>query len=148
MPARYNTSFLDYKGKVGQVGVWGTTLNAGNIAAQIVEAQAFRDALLAMTLLNLQKESLLAYETKYVVTKPADVNAQKGTTWLVRMRETGTGNSVSFQVPGADLTLLATGTGVADVANGVVSTFIDATEAYVLSNDGIGVTVEEIVYLD
>lgn len=148
MPARYNLSLLDYKGKVGTVGVWATTLTAGNITAEIASAQAFRDALQTMSILNLQKESLLALETKYTVAKPVDVNAQKGTTWLVRMVEAVSGNAVTFNIPGADLQYLSPGSGVADLTDPVVAAFVTATEDYVRSNDGNGVTVQEIIYLD
>jgi len=148
MPARYTVSYKDFEGSIGTTSVWGTTLNAGNIAAQTAAAQAFRDAMQAITLLNQTKESLLALEIKTAIGNPTNVNAQRGIKWLVRMLEATTGNSVTFQVPGADLSFLSPGSRNADLTDATIIAFVAAVEAYVRSNDGNAVTVEEIVYLD
>lgn len=148
MPARYTLSLKDFESSIGTVSVWSTLLTAGNFAAQLAAAQAFRDAIAPMSLLPLTKEAFLALETKYTVAAPLDVNAQRGRRWLVRMLEDTTGNSVTFNVPGADLQYLSPGSKNADLTDATVAAFVAATEAYVRSNDGNSVTVTEIVHLD
>jgi hypothetical protein len=146
---RYSLSFVDYEGSVGTTSVWSPLLNAGNIAAQTAAAQALRDAIAPLTRLNLQKESLLALETKYAVANPTDENAQRGIKWLVRMVEATTGNSVTFNIPGAFLTgFLAAGSRNMDLTLAEPIALVNAIEAFVRSNDGNSVTVSEIVYLD
>lgn len=146
MPAHYDLTIVDYDGESSTTGVWGATINAGNYTAQVAAAQAFRDALEAVSLGTLRKETLKDFEIAYDDALPTDPFAQTGTKWLVRARETGTGNAVTFKVPCADLSLLAAGSENMDISGGAGAAFVTAIEAYVKSNDGNAVTVSEIVY--
>lgn len=148
MPARYELTFFDYDGKSANAGVWGVDLTAGNITAQIAAAQAFRDAVIAVSLGAMRKEQLLAYVTKSATALPTDPFAQRGTRWLVRMVEAVSGNPVTFKIPAANLALLVAGGENMDITAGAGLALVTAANAYVRSNDGNAATVSEVVYED
>lgn len=146
--SRYTMSFVDRDGEVATVPVWSTALTAGNFTAQVGLAEALRDAIEDVTLLALQKESLVATETSYSPVLPTNMYAQRGIKLLVRARDTN-GNSVTFHIPGPDLAQadLMVGENL-DLTSTNGAALVNAIEAFVKSNDGEAVTVQEIVYID
>lgn len=147
MPGRTTFTFKDFDSEQSSVAVWATTLTAGNLTAQMGLADDLRDAIDGVSIGSLTKDSRIASETKFAVAPPAVVWAQRETKWHVAMVETGTGNAVSFEIPCADLTLLQTGTNKMLITSGAGLALVTAIEAYVLSNDGVAVTVTEIVHV-
>jgi hypothetical protein len=63
------------------------------------------------------------------------------------MVESGTGNSVTVEIPTADLSLLETNGERLDPGSAEYAALVAATEAYVRSNDGVAVTVTEVVFV-
>lgn len=148
MTSKYTLSYKDRDGEGTSISVYSADLNAGNFAAQLAEAQALRDAIQAISLLTLDKESLLATETAYDDPLPTNIYAQRGIKLLVRGRDTN-GNSVTFHIPGPNLALpnLMVGENV-DLTSAEGAALVTAIENFVTSNDGEAVTVREIVYID
>lgn len=147
MPAKATFGFIDFDSEPSTVAVWATTLTAGNIVAQTGLGDDLRDAIDAVSIGSLVKDTRLASETKFALAPPVVVWAQRETKWHVSMVELGTGNKVSFEIPCADLTLLQSGTNKMLITAGAGLALVTAIEAYVLSNDGIAVTVQEIVHV-
>lgn len=148
MPGTVTLGLKDYEGKIGSCGVFVPLYTAVNFTAQQGLVDDLVTAIQAVTLLNLATDTRNLAATSFAVANPTDVNAQRGIKWLVRMREAGTGNSVIFRIPGADLSFLAPGSENMDLTSTEGAALVAAIEAIVKSNDGTGVTVEEIVYLD
>jgi len=146
--SRYNLTYLDRDGEAATISVWSTALDAGNFVTQQGLAQALRDAIADISLLALSKESLVATETAYNPALPTHAYAERGIKFLVRARDTN-GNAVTFKIPGPDK-------GQADLMVGEKvdltsingAALVNAIEAFVKSNDGEAVTVQEIVYVD
>jgi hypothetical protein len=146
--SKLNLSFVDRDNEPATVSVHGLALSAANFTAQMAEADALVAAIEDVTLLAKVKDSRIAVETGYAPSIPTAPYAQRGIKWLVRMRDPS-GNAVTFHIPGANLGLA----GILDGENmDLTSTeglaLKNAIEAYVLSNDGEAVTVQEIVYID
>lgn len=147
MTARTTFAMLDHDSEVGTMAVHAATLTAANFTAQMGLADDLRDAIEAVIVGEIQKDTRFAVETKFTVSPPADPWAQRETKWLVRMVEAGTGNSVNFEIPTADLAQLSPGTEKLDITAGNGLALVTAIEAYVTSNDGTNVTVQEIVHV-
>ncbi len=143
MAGRFQITLREYgtKGKASRVGVHIPTLTAGNIAAQIGLASDFQDAVQATQLGELNATELVADIVK--VTDAASLNpqAQRELKWAVSCIESGTGNSVRFEIPCADTALLATDGESMDTGSTEYADLVAATEAFVRSNDGNAVTV-------
>jgi len=148
MPGKVNLTLPDYEGKVGTVSVFVPLYTAGTFTAQQGLVDALVAAIDAVTLAPIKNDSRLLQDIGFAVANPSDVNAQRGTKWLVRMVEAVSGNSVIFRIPAADLSLLSAGSANMNISSGAGAALVAAIEAIVVSNDGTGVTVTEIVHLD
>lgn len=146
--SRYNLTYLDRDGEAASIGVWATALTAGNFTTQSGLATALRDAIQDVTLLVLSKESLVATETSYNPILPTNAYAERGIKALVRARDTN-GNPVTFHIPGLDKAQagLMVGENI-DLTSVAGAALVNAIEAFVRSNDGEAITVQEIVYVD
>lgn len=132
------------------VQVAGPDMTAGNFAAEATLIDSLVAAIEGMSLGTKTKTSRVAVEAPYPETQPASPYAQRETKWLVRFRDTVTGEKGSLEIPCADLTLLdSTSQGKADMANASVAAFVSAYEAYALSPAGVRGQVEiyEIVHV-
>lgn len=139
-------SFLDKQSKIGTVGFYTTLMSAANFTALNALIQTAADAVEAVTTLEKQKDERLASVAKFSVTPPAGDYALKGIRWLVRGVDSN-GNSVSMQIPGADLSLSTDGKTL-DLTTGAGATLKTALDAVWKSNDGEAVVTQEAVYLD
>lgn len=146
--SRLNLTLKDKDGEAGTVSVHATALVAGNFTAQMGLADDFLAALLDISNGVLFKDSRVAVETTYAPTLPTGPFHQRGIKWLVRARDTN-GNPVTFHVPVAKLdgAGLLVGENL-DLTSTEGAAFKSATEAFVKSNDGEAVVVEEVIYLD
>jgi len=146
--SKLNLTFLDRDNEAGTISVHGTALSAGNFATQMGLADSLVAAIEAITLMVKSKDSRIAVETSFAPALPTAVYAQRGIKWLVRARDTG-GNPVVFHIPGADLALAGILVGEnMDLTSTEGAALVNAIEAFVKSNDGEAITVQEIVYLD
>jgi len=146
--SRYTITYLDRDNESTTVSVHGTALNAGNFTTQAGLATALKDAIQDVSLLVVSKDALIASETSYSPALPTNMYAQRGIKLLVRGRDTN-GNSVTFSIPGPDLAQadLMVGENV-DLTSTNGAALVNAIEAFVKSNDGEAITVQEIVYID
>ena len=146
--SKLNLTLLDRDNEAATVSVHGTALTAGNFATQSGLADTLVAAIMDVTKMVKSKDSRIAVDTLFSPALPTDVYAQRGIKWLVRARDTN-GNSVSFHIPGAalDLTGILTGENM-DLTSTEGAALVNAIEAYVKSNDGEAIVVQEIVYLD
>lgn len=146
--SRLNLTYLDRDNEGSTVSVHATELTAGNFVTQMGLADALVAAVADVTLMVLSKDSRIAVETTFAPVLPIDPYAQRGIKWLVRARDAN-GNAVTFHIPGANLGLAGILDGEnMDLASVEGAALVNAIEAYVKSNDGEAVTVQEIVYLD
>lgn len=144
MPAKLNLTFVDYSGESSSVGVHFPTLNAGNIAAQSTLMDDLVAAISGVSIGNLQKDARLAGETKFAVSNATNPFAQRELKWLVRCVDTN-GNSAGFEIPCADLSLLATNTDKLDTGTTEGAALVAAINAGAKSNDGETLTFVEAV---
>lgn len=133
-------------GKMSRASVHSADLTAGNIAAQVGLAEDLRDAIDGVSIGNLGETAITHFVSDGGGAPAASPLAQRENKWLVSCRETSAGfNPVTFTIPAADLTLLATdGENMADGAP--KAALVAAVEAFVLSNDGVAVNVESIKF--
>lgn len=143
---RLNLNLVDRDNEKASMSLHIANMTAGTFTAQNTAIDALIDAIEGISLLPLTKDSRIAVETGFAPALPTDVYAQRGIKWLVRAVDP-TGNAVTFHVPGADLSLLATGENL-DLTAGEGLAFKTAVEAVVRSNDGEAIVVVEVVYID
>lgn len=146
--SKINLTFLDRDNEASTISVHSVALTAGNFTARNALADALVAAIQDVTLMVLSKDSRIAQETTFAPALPTGPYAQRGIKWLVRARDVN-GNPVTFHIPGGNLALagLLVGENM-DLTSTEGAALVDAIEAYVTSNDGEAVTVQEIVYLD
>lgn len=149
MAGTYGLTFREYgtKGKTSIVQVWIPNLTAANFAAQQTLWDAFSAAVQDVSIGNLNKEQIVAEENKLSNASSVNVQAQRENKWHVACTEAGTGNNVSFEIPCADLTLIAADGESMDTGSAEYAALVAATEAFVRSNDGNAVTVDRIYYV-
>jgi len=146
--SKLNLTFVDRDNEASTVSVHATELTGANFTTQSGLADALVAAIEDVTQMVLTKDSRIASETKFAPILPTDPFAQRGIKWLVRARDTN-GNPVGFHIPGAflDDVGLLTGENM-DLTSVKGAALVNAIEAYVKSNDGEAVVVQEIVYID
>ena len=146
MAGRYTLKIREFgtAGKSSKVSVHNVALVSGNITAVEGLQDDLRDAIGAVILGIIQDESRIADEASLSVALPTDTAAQRELKWLVQCVETGTGNSVRFEIPTADTQFLGPDGVFMDPTAAEYTALVDATEALVRSNDGVAVTVTSI----
>lgn len=133
---KLNLRYRDYgePGERSTVSFDGPDLTALNLDAEVVLQNALRDAVADITLGTLVNVERRASESPQPDTQPASQFAQRETKWLVRYRDTVTGDKAFVTLPCADLALLdASAEDKIDMTDADVIAFVAAFEAYVLS---------------
>lgn len=134
-------TFRDY-GEPGEKSTCqfpGPDMTSGNFDAELTLQNTLRDATQAIVLGTLSKRVSVAVESPQPDTQPASPFAQRETKWLVRYRNTLTGEKASLELPCADLQFLDGSTvDKADLTGPEMAAFVAAFEAYVLT-PGTGV---------
>lgn len=143
---RVNFGMLDRQGKTSSIGMYTQEINALNLDTVNGQLDTLRNAIDGVTLLNIRSQERSYYVEKYAVNRPTADFAVKGVRWLVRGVDTN-GNSVSLQIPGADLSLSNDGETL-PLESGPGLALRNALQAVWKSNDGEAVTVQEVVYLN
>lgn len=144
----YSKVYWEYgtNAKSSAVKVYSPELNAGNIAAQEALRAAFEAAVDDVSLGTGGSENFIATETTVGKTPSANPLAQRENKWLVSAIESGSGNSVTFTIPCADLTLLGSDGENMDSTDPKYAALVAATEDFVRSNDGNTITVTSIKF--
>lgn len=144
MTSKMNLTFVDYSGETSNVGVRFADLTAVTFTATNDLMDDLQAAIAGVSTGNLQKDSRIAAETRFSVSNPSNVWAQREIKWLVRCVDAN-GNAVTFEIPCADLTLLAPGTDKLDATSTEGAALVAAINAGARSNDGEVITFVEAV---
>jgi len=147
MAGRYNLSYIDYGGERSTFGIWLPTLTAANIAAQTTLIGDLKTATDAITLGNPSRYSIIANQVDLSNAPAGSVYAQRENKWLVSFTDSVSGASGTTTVPTADLSLLATNSDQADMADAAIIAWVAAFEAVAYSNTGHAVTVNSIRFV-
>jgi len=146
---KFNLTIRDRDDEASSVGVHVPVFNVGNIVAQSGLIDDLKDAILAVVLGVEDKDQRTLSETLNAYAVNAAPFNQRGIKWLVRMRDSVTGLSVSFHIPTANLGLAGILTGEnMDLTSVEGAALKAAIEAVVVSAAGNAVEVIEVVYID
>ncbi len=144
-------SQIDFDGQKRQFSFPTVVVTAVNFAAQLVLHDALVAAIDDVTLGNTDFEEFVAdRESIRPVILPAAASAQVNIQWVVTYVDAVTGTIANVRVPCADIldtTLFAPSSNLWDPADAKWVTFIAAFEAYVLSEEGNAVVVQQVAYL-
>lgn len=132
--------------KTSATRVYIPELNAGNFAAQAALWAAFLTAISDVSIGNSGTLTITALANKVLRNPSLNVQAQREKRWLVSCEEAGTGNIVTYTVPCADLTLLASDGVNMDPASPEYAELVTASNALVRSNDGNTTAVRSVVF--
>ena len=143
---RYN----DYGAERSTVTLMGEALTAVNFDAQATALTSLMDAIAAITL--GVKVSFLQGNDNEIVgpgTQASDPYAQREAKWLVKFHEVTGGAKRSVEIPCPDLANLdPNNKGKAHVGDaGAVDAFVTAFEAFVKTDAGGNVQVDEILHV-
>lgn len=143
-------TFRDYDNEASVVRVKQTTLTAANFDAQAALRGAYEAALTNMT--TIDTLNAYAYGNEQINSTVGDDSklSQRESKWRVDYHETANPNVRGhFTIPCADLTLLdANNKGMAEIGDaGPVDAFVAAAEAFVLSDNGLAITIDQIVHV-
>lgn len=137
---KFTMRYTDYDGERSGVTIpIANDPDPGDISSLIA-------ALAGMTI-GTQGEALsyvITREQEDDKTRPASPFAQRETKWLVSYQDTVNGRAGQFEIPTADLLVLADGGKVADPAHPNVVSLIGILETVMESKDGNPITVVEI----
>lgn len=143
---KMNLTYVDHDGESSSVGIYTTDLTAGNITAQLVEADAVMDAIEAVSLCTLRGRSIIALTEEIAGVLPANGFAQRETKWLVSGVDVD-GVARTMEIPGADLDLLPSGSGVLDLTAGAGLALKTALDTYWTTPQGVAITVEQVIHV-
>lgn len=140
-------SLLDYSGESSRSKFEITTINAGNLATVVSDLSDLGTAIDGISLMTLATQQTVLDSLFLSRAKPASVEAQREKKWLIRYEDATTHKIYRNEIPGADLTLLATNSDMADLSLGAWTSFIAAFEAVVKSPDGNAVSFLDAQYV-
>lgn len=143
---KWNYSIIDHDSEASSVGVNIVDLNAGNIAATLVQVAALKDAVDAVIIGTPRQEQVIATTADIAGVAPADGFAQRETKWLVTGTDTQ-GLTSTLEIPCANLDLLAGGTKNLDISAGVGLALKTALDAVWISRAGNAVTVSRVIHV-
>lgn len=141
-------TILDYSGESSTVSFYTPAITSGNYDAIVNDGVggAVGDLRIAMNALiagNHLRRIVNAETFNDTAVLPTDPNAQREIKARFVYRDTVNGELGSFEIPTADLTVLAQqGTDVIDLAGTEVAAFVSAFEADFRSRDGNAVEVQ------
>lgn len=144
---KYNLSFIDHDSESSGFGIHTVNLTAGNFAATTALMTALRTAVEAVVMGTLRSETIVAVTDEIPGVAPASAWAQRETKWLVSGVD-GAGFTSTIEIPTADLTLLAGGTGTLDITAGAGLALADAlNDVWMSPRSSSAVTVQRIIHV-
>lgn len=129
-------SLLDYNGEPSNTRFRITGITAGNLVTVGADVADLGTGIDGISLMTLAKQAIIYDDLFLSRAKPASVDAQREKKWLIRYEDSTTHKIYRNEIPGADLTLLATNSDMADLTLAAWVSFIAAFNAVVLSPDG------------
>jgi hypothetical protein len=150
MPSKATIRYNDYTPERSTVQVTGTTLSAANFDAQSSGIIALMDAIAGITIgLRVGYDFGNTFEIVGAGTPAENEYAQREAKWLVKYHEVTGGAKRSVEIPCPDLSKLdPNARGKAEIGDGAeVDAFVSAFEAFVKTDSGGNVVVDEIVHV-
>lgn len=141
--SRVTVSWKDHNAEASHLGLWITTLTAGNIVAQTTLINSLVSALSAVTLGNQQRQSIVLSDSNLAGGYPTDPFAQRETKWLLRYYDSVTFEKFVSEVPCADLALLSPYTQFADMTGTEFAALKTAWELIVRGPNDNNLTILE-----
>jgi len=145
--ARVTLSGLDYSLEGTSTSFNLVDLTAANFTAQGVILADGQTAIQGVSLIAYEGAMYPAMVTARENTRPASPFAQREHKWLVRFADNVTSKVESFEIGGADLTLLIPGTEKMDLTTPEGAALVAFVETNVRSNAGNPVTVTEVIHV-
>lgn len=138
-------SWADYNNEVGRTRLHATVLTAANFVAQGALRATLHTAIAGIVNGVLVKTAYGNDEIPFAG-PAADPGTQRETKWLVQFHDVTTLKKYKIELPGADTAVLDPNDRAhAEIGDaGAVDAFVDAFEAYVISDQGGAVVVDEI----
>jgi len=149
-PTSYLSSTLvDYSKEKSSFNFPIITLTAANLVAQSAVIAAFQAAVEGISLCEYVRQDVIQAREITPAAVATDVHAQRENKWLVRYHGNTTSKKFSGEIPGADLTLLATQSDFADLTNAAIIAFVTQFELLMRSpDDGAeNVTVDSLEFV-
>jgi len=147
MSSEVGISFLDYSGEPSSTRFGITTMTAANFDAVNLDVTDLVTGIDGISLLTIASQRVVSGQLFLSRAKPASVEAQREKKWLIRYEDTVTHLLYRNEIPGADLSLLATNSDMANLALAPWVSFIAAFEAVVRSPDGNAVDFIDAQYV-
>jgi hypothetical protein len=144
----YTLGFIDESRETA-----GQRLNLGPINALTIAGVEGQLATLlakteALSLCQVTRESLIAYNNFVSRAVPSNLAAQRENKWLITYEDTTTHKTYKSEMPGADTSLLVAGTDYVDLAGDArVSEYVTAFNAVVQSPAGHSVAILSIKFV-
>lgn len=147
----YRHSMVDYDGQKRQFSFPTDVVTAANHDAQKTLHDALIAAIVSVTLGNLDFEEYVGdRESIRPIVKPAVFAAQVNIEWVVTYVDDVSGAVANVRIPTADVTddtLVMPASNIWDPTDSAWVAFVSAFEAYVLSEAGNAVSVQQVAYL-
>lgn len=148
MPSKQTLSYIDHDGEASTVGLRLADASAGTFTALNTSMDTLVAAVDGVTLLNRTKDERSMSVAETTAALPANGFAQREIKWLVSYTDNvdpiGDG---SFEIPGADLSLLVAGSEDMDVSGGAGAALVTALEANFKSRLGNAVSISKIIHV-
>jgi len=136
-----SVQWKDYGNEASNVGLWVTTLTAGNIVAQTTLINGLVTALNGVTLGNQQQQTIKLSTSPLVGGLPTDPFAQRESKWLVRYHAATSLKKFTAEIPCADLALLTPNSEMADMSGTEFANLKTAWELIVRDPDDNELTI-------
>lgn len=140
-------SAIDHDNEGTSTSVGLVALTGANFVAQGVVLEAVRAAVAGVSTLAYEGTMYPAYVSPREEVAPAFEYAQRETKWLVRYQDNVNGRVESFEIGGADLTLLSPNTKTLDTTTPEGTALVDAVNTHVRSIAGNAVTFISAVHV-
>lgn len=137
-------SWMDYSKEGSTTTIHVATVDDTNIDSISTAAVTLGTAFDNISLCELQKRKLTAWDVVLSSALPASTAAQREIKWLISFRDNVTGLPGSFTVPGANTALLTSNSDEIDMTEAGWPGLVTAIQANVRSNAGNAVTVTGI----
>lgn len=141
----FSRSVMDYDSEVSNVRVRSAVITAANFDAQATLRTAFQLGMNGIIGGTVVKEDF-GNSARNAIVPPADNAIQRELKWLVQFHDAVTYERFSVEIPCADVEMLDPNDRAhAHIGDaGPVDAFVDAFEAFVLTNNGNAALVDEI----
>lgn len=141
-----SVTMKDYSNEDSVHSVYIGAITAVSLPGFLSDFGAYKTALGNITLGVVAKDQWIGDATKFDVTPPADVNAQRERKWLVHYQGTTTFSKYTLEVPTADFTgRLLDNTDLADLTETNMAAWVTAFETLARTPEGENV---EVLYIE